>query len=164
LQEQLKLLTERKYELAAAEEAAKASPEEQREALMARVKRDNAAVERATREAKQLQEEVRQLEAAVAAAGSAVAGGGGMKSGGALLPPDTDKQGRRCGLWCEPTGQLQERTYCQATSAPFACVDAVCMLLAGAALQANECEVLASGHYVRHVLYPAMVPALQGEV
>lgn len=96
LQEQLKLLAERKYELAAAEEAAKASPKEQREALMARVKRDNAAVERATSEAKQLQEEVRQLEAAVAAAGSAAAGGG-MKSGGALLPPDTDEQGRRCG-------------------------------------------------------------------
>jgi hypothetical protein len=95
LQEQLKLLAERKYELAAAEEAAKASPEEQREALMARVKRDNAAVERATSEAKQLQEEVRQLEAAVAAAGAGAAGGG-MKSGGALLPPDTDEQGRRC--------------------------------------------------------------------
>ncbi|KAF6253295.1 intraflagellar transport protein IFT-71/74 [Scenedesmus sp. NREL 46B-D3] len=94
LQEQLKLLTERKYELAAAEEAAKASPEEQREALMARVKRDNAAVECATSEAKQLQEEVRQLEAAVAAAGSAAAGGG-LKSGGALLPPDIDEQGRR---------------------------------------------------------------------
>jgi uncharacterized protein YlxW (UPF0749 family) len=94
LQEQIKLLAERKYELAAVEEAAKASPEEQREALMARVKRDNAAVERATSEAKQLQEEVRQLEAAVAAATNAAAGGG-MKSGGALLPPDTDEQGRR---------------------------------------------------------------------
>jgi vacuolar-type H+-ATPase subunit I/STV1 len=94
LQEQLKLLAERKYELAAAEEAGKASPEEQREALMARVKRDNAAVERTTSEAKQLQEEVQQLEAAVAAAASAAAGGG-MKSGGALLPPDTDEQGRR---------------------------------------------------------------------
>lgn len=92
LQEQLKLLTERKYELAAAEEAAKASPEEQREALMTRIKRDNAAVEHQTSEAKQLQEEVRQLEAAVAAAGSKGAGGGGGEAG---LLPGQDEQSRR---------------------------------------------------------------------
>eukprot|EP00878_Enallax_costatus_P039192 GHUV01044749.1.p1 GENE.GHUV01044749.1~~GHUV01044749.1.p1 ORF type:complete len:154 (+),score=77.15 GHUV01044749.1:210-671(+) len=85
------MLTERKYELAAAEDASKASPEEQQEALMARIKRDNAAVERATAEAKQLQEEVRQLEAAVAASNAKQAGRGG----GGDIPPAHDEESRR---------------------------------------------------------------------
>ncbi|KAF8068364.1 IFT74 [Scenedesmus sp. PABB004] len=72
-QEQLKVLTERRYELAAAEKAAQASPEEQREALLARIKRDNAAVERDTARARALQDEVRALEAAAAAGPNAAA-------------------------------------------------------------------------------------------
>jgi intraflagellar transport protein 74 len=41
LQEQIRQLTERKYELQQEEERSKAAPEEQREQLMARIKRDN---------------------------------------------------------------------------------------------------------------------------
>lgn len=92
LQEQIKMLTERKYELAAAEDASKATPEEQQEALMARIKRDNAAVERVTAEAKQLQEEVRQLEAAVSAANAKQAGRGGAGD----VPSAQDEESRRC--------------------------------------------------------------------
>lgn len=85
------MLTERKYELASAEEASKATPEEQQEALMARIKRDNAAIERATAEAKQLQEQLRQLEAAVAAAD----GKQSMKGPGGDLPPAENEETRR---------------------------------------------------------------------
>lgn len=93
LQEQIKLLTERKYELASAEDDSKASPEEQQEALMARIKRDNAAVERATAQAKQLQEEVRQLEAAVTAANARQSGR--SAGAGGDLPPAQDEESRR---------------------------------------------------------------------
>lgn len=93
LQEQVKLLTERKYELAAAEDASKASPEEQQATFMARIKRDNAAVEQTTSEAKRLQDEVRQLEAAVAAANSKQSG----RSAAGEVPPAQDEESRRCG-------------------------------------------------------------------
>lgn len=47
-QERLKMLAERRYELQAEEEKARMPPEEQREQLMAKIKRDNAEIERAT--------------------------------------------------------------------------------------------------------------------
>lgn len=45
LQEQIRQLTEKKYELQQEEERSKQSPEEQREQLMAKIKRDNNEVE-----------------------------------------------------------------------------------------------------------------------
>lgn len=45
LQEQIRQLTERKYELQQDEERSKQRPEEQREQLMAKIKRDNAEAE-----------------------------------------------------------------------------------------------------------------------
>eukprot|EP00877_Chromochloris_zofingiensis_P002084 jgi/Chrzof1/11877/Cz06g13080.t1 len=80
LQEHLKILTERRYELVSEEERSKATPEEQREQLMARIKRDNAEVDRTAATAKELQAEVKKLEAQLpegsrsAAAGSNTAG------------------------------------------------------------------------------------------
>lgn len=79
-QEHLKILTERRYELVSEEERSKATPEEQREQLMARIKRDNAEVDRTAATAKELQAEVKKLEAQLpegsrsAAAGSNTAG------------------------------------------------------------------------------------------
>lgn len=67
LQEQIKSLTERKYEMSMDEEASRRRPEEQKEALMGRVKRDNAEIERTTAALKELQEAVRRLEGRIGA-------------------------------------------------------------------------------------------------
>jgi predicted Rossmann fold nucleotide-binding protein DprA/Smf involved in DNA uptake len=50
-QEQIRTLTEKKYELQAEEEKSKMSPEEQRESLLAKMKRDNMEVESITQQA-----------------------------------------------------------------------------------------------------------------
>lgn len=61
------------------------------QALMTRIKRDNAAVEQLTLEAKQLQAQVKQLEArqgaAAAATAAASAGSGGSGVGSVLDDP-----------------------------------------------------------------------------
>jgi len=62
LQDQIRQLTERKYELAQEEERSKAGPEEQREALMSKVKRDNAEADQITGKVKELQEGIRRME------------------------------------------------------------------------------------------------------
>ena len=49
-QEQIRTLTEKKYEIQAEEEKSKMSPEEQRESLMAKIKRDNQEVESVTQQ------------------------------------------------------------------------------------------------------------------
>jgi hypothetical protein len=67
-QEAIRQLQQQRAELAAEEERAQASPEAQREALMAKVKRDNAELEQLTAAAKAAQDEVRALEAQQAAA------------------------------------------------------------------------------------------------
>lgn len=168
VQEQIRVLTQRKVELAAAEEAAKASPEEQKEvrswvrlvqprsscttpwrraklscaastaefastiskyraahwsswtnqqqhkhsslgvisacvpcnlqhasapvqALMARIKRDNAAVEQMTSEAKQLQAKVKQLEARQGSAASSAAAAAAAAGGGSVIDDPTKR-------------------------------------------------------------------------
>ena len=53
LQDQIRTLTEKKYELQAEEERSKMSPEEQREGLMAKIKRDNQEVESVTQQVRE---------------------------------------------------------------------------------------------------------------
>lgn len=50
LQEQIRALTEKKYELQSEEERSKRSPEELRADLMAKIKRDNVEVENMTQQ------------------------------------------------------------------------------------------------------------------
>ncbi|KIZ05137.1 intraflagellar transport protein 74/72 [Monoraphidium neglectum] len=103
LQEAVRQLQQQHADLAAAEERAKATPEEQREALMSKappekgtahvdveVKRDNAELERLAAEAKATQEEVRALEARQQQAGAA--GGGGC---GGVRADAEDERARR---------------------------------------------------------------------
>ncbi|KAI8472521.1 MAG: hypothetical protein J3K34DRAFT_457787 [Monoraphidium minutum] len=90
LQETVRQLQQRRADLAAEEERAKASPEEQKEALMAKVKRDNAELKRLAAAAKAAQDEVRALEARAAAAAAAPGRGGGGAPGDAA-----DEQARR---------------------------------------------------------------------
>lgn len=62
LQEHIRTLTEKKYELQQEEEKSKMSPEEQREALMSKVKRDNQEVEQAGQSVRELQEQIKKME------------------------------------------------------------------------------------------------------
>jgi len=65
LQEQIRTLTERKYELQQEEEKSKMSPEEQREQLMGKIKRDNQEVESITQQVRDLQEQIKKMEARI---------------------------------------------------------------------------------------------------
>ncbi|KAJ9521039.1 hypothetical protein QJQ45_022757 [Haematococcus lacustris] len=67
LQDQIRQLTEKKYELQQEEERGKQSPEEQREQLMAKIKRDNSEVEQMTGQVKELQEQIKRMEARISA-------------------------------------------------------------------------------------------------
>lgn len=62
LQQQVEGLAKRKAELQEEDEKPQLGPEDQRAALLARIKADNEAVEVATQQAKQATEAVRQLE------------------------------------------------------------------------------------------------------
>ncbi|MEW5313546.1 MAG: hypothetical protein WDW38_005106 [Sanguina aurantia] len=69
LQEQIRSLTERKYELQQEEEKSRLSPEEQREAIMGKTKRDSQEVEGMTAQVRDVQEQVKRMEARLSAAG-----------------------------------------------------------------------------------------------
>ena len=62
LQQQVEGLEKRKAELQAEDNKPHVGPEDQRAALLARIKADNEAVETASQQAKQAAEIVRQLE------------------------------------------------------------------------------------------------------
>lgn len=62
LQQQVEGLKKRKAELQAEDNKPQLGPEDQRAALLARIKADNEAVETASQQAKQVAETVRQLE------------------------------------------------------------------------------------------------------
>ena len=62
LQQQVEGLEKRKAELQAEDNKPQVGPEDQRAALLARIKADNEAVETASQQAKQAAEIVRQLE------------------------------------------------------------------------------------------------------
>ncbi|KAG1670889.1 hypothetical protein FOA52_000391 [Chlamydomonas sp. UWO 241] len=65
LQEQIRTLTEKKYEQQQDEERSKQSPEEQREALMTKIQRDNKEVESITAQIKEAQEAIKKMDARV---------------------------------------------------------------------------------------------------
>eukprot|EP00197_Chlamydomonas_leiostraca_P011457 CAMPEP_0202869542 /NCGR_PEP_ID=MMETSP1391-20130828/12512_1 /ASSEMBLY_ACC=CAM_ASM_000867 /TAXON_ID=1034604 /ORGANISM="Chlamydomonas leiostraca, Strain SAG 11-49" /LENGTH=623 /DNA_ID=CAMNT_0049549875 /DNA_START=192 /DNA_END=2063 /DNA_ORIENTATION=+ len=65
LQEQIRQLTEKKYELQQEEERSKQSPEEQREQLMAKIKRDNNEVEQVSGAVRDMQEQIKRMEARI---------------------------------------------------------------------------------------------------
>ncbi len=88
LQEQVQILDEQQRALAATEESTRTPPDQQRDALLARVKRDNAAAEAAAAQVRALQEEVRRLEAAAAAHGALPAT--------ALVRDEAEEASRRC--------------------------------------------------------------------
>lgn len=67
LQEQIRQLTEKKYELQQEEERSKQSPEDQREQLMAKIKRDNNESEQITMQVRDMQEQIKRMEARIAA-------------------------------------------------------------------------------------------------
>ena len=66
LQEQIRTLTEKKYELQQEEEKSKMSPDDQREQLMAKMKRDNQEVEGSTQQVKELMEQNKKMEGKIA--------------------------------------------------------------------------------------------------
>jgi len=68
LQEQIRTLTERKYEAQQDEERSKQSPEEQREALMSKIQRENKEVEAIASQIKDTQDQIKKMEARVGAA------------------------------------------------------------------------------------------------
>ncbi|KAG2495583.1 hypothetical protein HYH03_006183 [Edaphochlamys debaryana] len=74
LQEQIKSLTERKYELTEEERQSKRSPEELRADLMAKIKRDNTEVEQMTTQIRDLQDTIKKAEERVKALGGATSG------------------------------------------------------------------------------------------
>lgn len=65
LQEQIRQLTERKYELEAEEAKTRLSPEEQVEQLKSKIKRDNAEVDRLQQQARVVLENIKKLEGQV---------------------------------------------------------------------------------------------------
>ncbi|GIL44084.1 hypothetical protein Vafri_1639 [Volvox africanus] len=74
LQEQIRALTERKYELTEEERQSKRSPEELRADLMAKIKRDNTEVENMTQQIRDLQDQIKKMEERVKAMGGATSG------------------------------------------------------------------------------------------
>ncbi|GAX82423.1 hypothetical protein CEUSTIGMA_g9851.t1 [Chlamydomonas eustigma] len=75
LQEQIRTLTEKKYELQAEEEKSKLSPEEQRENLLAKMKRDNLEVENITQQIREVQDTIKKNDARI----SSMQGGNGVQ-------------------------------------------------------------------------------------
>lgn len=71
LQEHIRTLTEKKYEIQQEEEKSKMSPEDQREQLMAKVKRDNNEVEAAGQSVRELQEQIKKMEGRIGNMGGA---------------------------------------------------------------------------------------------
>ncbi|GLI70068.1 hypothetical protein VaNZ11_014839 [Volvox africanus] len=74
LQEQIRALTERKYELTEEERQSKRSPEELRADLMAKIKRDNTEVENMTQQIRDLQDQIKKMEERVKSMGGATSG------------------------------------------------------------------------------------------
>nr|AAO92260.1 intraflagellar transport protein component IFT74/72 [Chlamydomonas reinhardtii] len=74
LQEQIRALTGKKYELTEEERQSKRSPEELRADLMAKIKRDNTEVEQMTQQIRELQDQIKKMEERVKSLGGATSG------------------------------------------------------------------------------------------
>jgi len=92
LNEQIRQLNEKKYELEVEESRANLSPEEQRQELLNKIKRDNADVAAAEDQVRELSDSIRKLEARAGGAGPMDMGGGGGGGGGDAESADKYEQ------------------------------------------------------------------------